>query len=343
MISPLAMKLLCALALVNAAAHRNTASSKQRSLLRGIDGGAEQALRRVEAVEDFASSRVLCRVAGSDGMGSVTVRLQPASNTRSLSFNGDAVGVETRVRCEGSPDPQCLSSGADAGSREAQTPDECSSCPCAGNTGRLYGAYAVAVAAEIDGRCRAREAAGGPAVRVLLLGLGGGELATHVSRTCGSNAEVEGVELDGRLPALAKRYFGLPEGVQVTVGDAGARVAELKNQLQEQPLLADGRRYDVVLVDCFSDGGVTPPACRSADFVGGVQALLRGGGLALQHLWREDSNHPEVANEYGATVDLYRSAFACPGCRVEARPLKGPDSIVAAFAAQTNSSGTMDV
>jgi len=337
------MKLLWAFILANAAAHRTTASSKQRSLLRGVDGGTELALRRVEAVEDFASSRVLCRVAGSDGMGSVTVRLQPTSNTRSLAFNGDAVGVETRVQCEGSPDPQCMSSDAGGGSHEAQTPEECGSCPCAGNSGRLYGAYAVAVAAEIDGRCRAREAAGGPAVRVLLVGLGGGELATHVSRNCGSNAEVEGVELDGRLPALAQRYFGLPADVHVTVGDAGARVAELKRQLDENPLLADGRRYDVVLVDCFSDGGVTPLACRSADFIGGVQALLKGGGLALQHLWREDTNHPEVVNEYGATVELYHSAFACQGCRVETRPLKGPDSIVAAFAAQANSSSLADV
>ncbi|CAK0801980.1 unnamed protein product, partial [Prorocentrum cordatum] len=59
------------------------------------------AVRRAEAVEDERSSVVLCRLAGSDARSSVTVRLQPTTNTRSLVFDDDVAGVETRAQCHG--------------------------------------------------------------------------------------------------------------------------------------------------------------------------------------------------------------------------------------------------
>eukprot|EP00418_Pyrodinium_bahamense_P020248 CAMPEP_0179102930 /NCGR_PEP_ID=MMETSP0796-20121207/47665_1 /TAXON_ID=73915 /ORGANISM="Pyrodinium bahamense, Strain pbaha01" /LENGTH=109 /DNA_ID=CAMNT_0020800819 /DNA_START=12 /DNA_END=338 /DNA_ORIENTATION=+ len=108
---------------------------------------AESALRRVEAVEDLRTSRTLCRLRGDGGQGFATVRLQPSSNTRSLVFNDDVVGVETRVRCEGAVDATCLA-GPPAPGSGVQRAEECPACPCARNLGQLYGAYAIAMAEE---------------------------------------------------------------------------------------------------------------------------------------------------------------------------------------------------
>jgi hypothetical protein len=299
----------------------------------------EMAVRRVEAVEDARTSRVLCRLSAGEGQGSATVRLHPATNARSLVFDDDVQGVETRVQCRGPPGAECLSGGP--------TPDtvadvkDCRACPCTRDAGKLYGAYAFNMASGVEKRCRARPAGDdidAQSTRVLLLGLGGGELATHLVQSCGggegtteeggSNLALEAVELDSRLPALAKRYFGLPASVKVTVGDAGPVVTALRQAVDENPLLADGRRYDMVLVDCFSTGGVTPEHCRSPEFVKTLRSLLRSGGVVMQHLWHEDADHPEVATQFGTTVSTYRGTFGEP--QVSVTPLDGPDSLLLA-------------
>lgn len=195
------------------------------------------------------------------------------------------------------------------------------------------------MAESVTERCHSANRDRGVApFRVLLLGLGGGELATHVVKSCGrpdgTAVQLDAVELDSRLPALASRYFGLPPSIHVTVGDAFPVVKALQKNVEQDALLADQRLYDVLLVDCFSTGGVTPEHCRSGDFVRILRSLLRGGGVVLHHLWHMDEQHPEVAGNFDETVSTYREAFQCKGCAVEVRPLNGPDSLVVASNAQ---------
>jgi len=302
-------------------------SLRSGSLKGDGDGNAAkttEAIGRLESVEDQRTSRVLCRLSGTEGQGTTTVRLQPATNTRSLVFNDDVLGVETRVGCSEAVGQECLATKAPS---LAQSVEECPACPCTNNNGKLYGKYATAMADEIDGRCDSRQSSDAP-LRVLMLGLGAGELAAHVAKHCGAAAEVEAVELDGRLPALARRYFGLPDSVKVTVGDGGSVAASLLTTIKGDELLADQRRYDVVLVDCFSTGGVTPESCRSADFVKTVKPLLRDGGSVMHHLWHTDAAHPEVKGDFDATVKLYQEEFKCKGCGVALSHLDGPDDIV---------------
>lgn len=284
-------------------------------------------MRRVEAVEDVRSSTVLCRLSGDSGQSSVTVRLQPSTNARSLVFNDDVSGVETRAQCHGAPPPECL---AGAGSSTVQDVSSCMSCGCEESAGRVYGSYAREMAEKIDRQCQEGRSEEDP-LRVLLIGLGGGELAIHLAQRCGSKLELDTVEYDGRLPELAKKYFGLPPSVKVMVGDALPVAESLRQAIEEDKLLADKKRYDVVLVDCFSTGGVTPEHCRSAEFLSTTRDLLRSGGTVLQHLWHTDPQHPEVASDYTATLATYKETFRCQGCSVQARALQGgPDSIVSA-------------
>eukprot|EP00446_Apocalathium_sp_SHHI-4_P041031 CAMPEP_0177334854 /NCGR_PEP_ID=MMETSP0368-20130122/22944_1 /TAXON_ID=447022 ORGANISM="Scrippsiella hangoei-like, Strain SHHI-4" /NCGR_SAMPLE_ID=MMETSP0368 /ASSEMBLY_ACC=CAM_ASM_000363 /LENGTH=331 /DNA_ID=CAMNT_0018795607 /DNA_START=40 /DNA_END=1035 /DNA_ORIENTATION=- len=288
----------------------------------GISPDAQRALQRVAAVEDLRTSSVLCRVGASGGFGSVTVRLH-SDNSRSVAFNGDVSGYETKVRCHGEPDPQCTNATI---SRDAGSVEECPACPCEEADGGLSGPYSREVAAEIDSRC-SQDASASP--RVLLLGLGCGELATHVARRC-EGLQVDAVELDGRLPALARQYFGLPDRVQVTVSDALLVVLAAQQDVERDQLLADGKKYDVIFVDCFSDGGETPEHCRSPPFLQALHAIVRGGGKVIQHLWHTDPQHPQVAGQFEGTFGLYRKEFSCHDCKVETRAvgLGSVDSLV---------------
>ena len=54
-------------------------------------------------------------------------------------------------------------------------------------------------------------------------------------------AQVEGVEIDGKITELAWEYFDMPEAVQVTEYDGRAF------------LQAVDERYDVILVDAYQD------------------------------------------------------------------------------------------
>lgn len=285
----------------------------------------QEALHRVEAVENVRTSRVLCRLAGSDGDNAVTVRLQPSDNARSLVFNDDTTGFETLVHCGGQPDAGCLAKAEDA-PEVAHSIDECPICSCSQASGQLFGKYAIKMAAEVDGKCHAGGQSG-EAFRVLLLGLAGGEIATHIVKNC-DRAQLDAVELDGRLPALAQKYFGLPDAVHVTVGDAGPATTAFRRAIEQDALLSHEKSYDVVLVDCFASGGITPEHCRSKEFVDDVVHVLKGGGMVLHHLWHTDDRHPEVSQEFTATVQLYEDFCKSNKCHVRVQALEGPDSMV---------------
>lgn len=76
----------------------------------------------------------------------------------------------------------------------------------------------------------------------LLIGLGGGTLPSIMS-PYQTNLTV--VELDGRLPKLAKRYFGMPRKTNVIVDDG------------RHYLYSDAKKYDLIIFDAFQ--GENPP------------------------------------------------------------------------------------
>lgn len=268
---------------------------------------AWKAFAMVAAAKDVEMSKVLCKV-GQDG-DSVTVRLHN-DNSRSLAFNDDTSGYETKIKCRGHASPQC-----GTGEVHVASVDQCPECPCEGTSGELSAPYARVMAAEVDSRC-SRASDDGPA-RALLLGFGGGELAEHVQMRCGQKLQLDAVELDGRLPQLSSKYFGLPSSVQVTVGDALLVATSLKQAVDNDKLTAASKQYDVIMVDCFSSGGETPEHCRSQEFIHSLHGLLRGGGKLMHHFWRHDPNHDDVAPQHDAAIGQYKQEFSCQGCSVD--------------------------
>jgi spermidine synthase len=101
--------------------------------------------------------------------------------------------------------------------------------------------------------------------KVLIVGCGGGSLATMLSR---AGAEVTLLDVDARAFAIARRYFHLPASVECHVAD-GARF--LRRNLV---------RYDAIVVDAFARGQI-PRHFLTLSFHRLAKSRLRRGGIVL--------------------------------------------------------------
>jgi predicted membrane-bound spermidine synthase len=99
----------------------------------------------------------------------------------------------------------------------------------------------------------------------LLLGLGGGVFANEL---CKQNIKVTAIELDERIAMVAKKYFHLPESVNIIQDDARHALYQLKE------------KYDLVMLDLFS-GEVTPSHVFSVESFEKIKSLMNENGLII--------------------------------------------------------------
>lgn len=128
--------------------------------------------------------------------------------------------------------------------------------------GTVWGYYALAPSFTTRGAPR----------RVLVLGLGGGTSARYYQETY-PRAEIVGVELDPTVVEVARRYFGLPPGVEVRTGDARAFLAR------------DRRHYDLIVVDAFRFPYV-PFQLTTREFFELARLHLEPGGALMLNVGR---------------------------------------------------------
>ncbi len=118
--------------------------------------------------------------------------------------------------------------------------------------------------------------------RALLLGLGGGTVATLLARRC-PETQMVGVERDLAVLALARELFGLDElsGLQVVVADAFDWVAA---QVGADGALTDeAERFDLICVDLFEAGRIVA-GTLATPFLRQIALLLAPGGMASFNL-----------------------------------------------------------
>jgi spermidine synthase len=101
--------------------------------------------------------------------------------------------------------------------------------------------------------------------KVLLLGLGGGSVATHLTK---KGYQVEVCELDERIVQVAEKYFHLDPAIKITVDDA------------RHFLNVSDNKYDVVIFDTFK-GEETPSHVLTRQSLARVKAMLNPGGLVF--------------------------------------------------------------
>ncbi len=121
--------------------------------------------------------------------------------------------------------------------------------------------------------------------RVLMIGLGGGTLATMLHRV---GVAVVAVEIDAAIVELARDYFSMPDEIEVHVGD-GARF-----------LARDTRKFDAIVLDAYS-GPEMPAHMLTPAFFARVKAHLAPGGIALLNLIVGDDDDP-LPHEIGSRM-----------------------------------------
>ena len=131
-----------------------------------------------------------------------------------------------------------------------------------GLTGRYYD-YALAAPVMAD-------AAAKEAPDMLILGMGTGTFAVQC-REYFPGVASEGVEIDGKITALAREFFRLPEDIPVTTYDGRAFLNVCE------------KRYDVIMVDAYQDITI-PFQMSSVEFFTLVREHLKPGGVMVVNM-----------------------------------------------------------
>jgi spermidine synthase len=126
--------------------------------------------------------------------------------------------------------------------------------------------------------------------RVLIIGCGGGSLATMLSRR---GAEVTLLDVDPRAFAIARRYFHLPTSVECHVAD-GARF-----------LRRNSNRYDALVLDAFANGRI-PRHFLTPSFHGLAKSRLRRGGIVLINMIIRSDDDPMLSAMAKALAGVWR-------------------------------------
>jgi precorrin-6B methylase 2 len=118
----------------------------------------------------------------------------------------------------------------------------------------------------------------------LLLGLGGGTIATLLARRC-PDARITGIELDPTVIVTARLEFGLDALPQLTIieADAFAWIEAHAGEPQLSGVTPIAERYDLICVDLFEAGRLVAGALTTR-FLRQVAALLTPNGVATINL-----------------------------------------------------------
>lgn len=101
---------------------------------------------------------------------------------------------------------------------------------------------------------------------ILLLGLGGGTIASELQENQGHN--VTAIEIDKRIPFLAKKFFNLSEEVKITIDDGRHYLETTKD------------KYNLIIFDAVK--GETPPnQLLSIEAIQKAESLLSKNGLII--------------------------------------------------------------
>ncbi|MCC6208392.1 MAG: fused MFS/spermidine synthase [Gammaproteobacteria bacterium] len=104
-----------------------------------------------------------------------------------------------------------------------------------------------------------------PGARVLLLGLGGGVTARNLQAV---GHDVDSVELDPRIPDIARRYFGLSPDSKVIVDDGRHYIRSTR------------QRYDLIVIDVYQ-AEIPPAHMLTVETFRELQQRLNPGGFVV--------------------------------------------------------------
>lgn len=132
--------------------------------------------------------------------------------------------------------------------------------------------------------------------RILVIGVGGGSIPSALARLLPA-ARIDAVDIDPAVIEVAQRFFGFAPD-----GRLRAHAQDGRDFVREA--LAQGQRYDAVLLDAFDAEGI-PPTLFDRDFLSAVRTLLTPGGALLANTF---AGSPRYAIE-SATAEAVFGRF----------------------------------
>ncbi len=118
--------------------------------------------------------------------------------------------------------------------------------------------------------------------KVLMIGCGGGTLATMLAR---AGVEVAVVDISARSFEIARRFFALPAAVACHVADGRAFLARSR------------ARYDAIALDAY-DGDTIPAQFLKPDFFALAKSRLRPRGIFAMNIMVAD-DHDRAPDRIG--------------------------------------------
>ncbi len=150
---------------------------------------------------------------------------------------------------------------------------------------------------------------------ILILGMGTGTYATQCSRYF-DNLNFEGVEIDEKIIALSRKYFELPESVEVTLYDGRAY------------LEAIDKTYDIIMVDAYQDITI-PFQMSTVEFFSLVRDHLNDGGVMVMNMnmktGGEDSINAHLCDTVSTVFDTVYTVDVGRSSNVELFAANGTD------------------
>lgn len=128
--------------------------------------------------------------------------------------------------------------------------------------------------------------------RMLVIGLGGGTLPAFLRRHYPA-AEIDAVDINPEVVAVAKDWFGFSEDARMRI-----HVADGRNFIE-----AVRQPYDAIFLDAFGAEAV-PMHLTTREFLGAVRRALRPDGVVIGNIWSIATKPP-----YAAMVRTYRETF----------------------------------
>ena len=123
-----------------------------------------------------------------------------------------------------------------------------------------------------------------------ILGLGTGTFPSQCYDFFGNQiAEVDGVEIDGKIVQLSRKYFSLPEQINVFVEDGRAF------------LNTTSKKYDIIMVDAYRDITI-PYQMSSVEFFTLVKDHLNPNGTMVLNLNMYSTDKASIGDYIASTV-----------------------------------------
>jgi len=129
--------------------------------------------------------------------------------------------------------------------------------------------------------------------RILVLGVGAGNIPMFLRKHC-SDAQIDVIDIDPQIIALAKQYFNLVEDRRLRAYAQDGR-AFIENV--QKP-------YDLIFLDAYTAAGI-PKHLASKEFLLSLKKALKPSGAVVANMW----STPKVNPLYKSMLRTYQEVF----------------------------------